>query len=61
MSENLKIYQNEGIKKLLTWLTLLSEVNEKRNEMKYQNISPFYTFSNEIKKPRDLLTTLYQK
>ena len=61
MSENIKIYQNEGIKKLLTWLTLLSEVNDKRNEIKYQSISPFLTFSNEIKKPKDLLTTLYQK
>lgn len=62
LSDNLKINYDDGIKNLLNWLTLLVKINEKENFIKYQNIFPsFSSFREDVRKPKELLNSLYEK
>lgn len=53
-TENLK---NDGIKKLLLWLELLSTVNLSENK----NLMRKYFSTNDVIKPKDLLRAVYER
>ena len=53
-TENLK---NDGIKKFLFWLELLSTVNLSENK----NLMKKYFSTNDVIKPKDLLRAVYER
>jgi hypothetical protein len=55
--ENSEHTENDGIKKLLSWLELLATINSKENKIKYEKC---FDFSSTIK-PKDLLQSLYER
>ena len=59
-TEEIDLYENDGIKKMLNWLQLLSSVNDEKNVLLFQE--QFAVSSpGDIVSPKDLLDAAYDR